>query len=146
MAKSPFLESIASYMQVRNYSKRTIAAYLYWIKYFIVFCGKQHPRELGSVDIERFLTFRIIGVRIIGVRVKTPFVTAPGLQILVIFTLTPNIGVTPNIGGAAQRSGASHTNDLLEGIIAQVPPVLYELTEQQFRIHLVVAHQCIVLL
>ena len=57
MAKSPFLESIASYMQVRNYSKRTIAAYLYWIKYFIVFCGKQHPRELGSVDIERFLTF-----------------------------------------------------------------------------------------
>jgi len=77
---------------------------------------------------------------IIGVRVKTPFVTAPGLQILVIFTLTPNIG------GAAQRSGASHTNDLLEGIIAQVPPVLYELTEQQFRIHLVVAHQCIVLL
>tara|TARA_R110000782_G_scaffold262696_1_gene354928 strand:+ start:550 stop:864 length:315 start_codon:yes stop_codon:yes gene_type:complete len=83
---------------------------------------------------------------IIWVRVKTPFVTAPGLQILVIFTLTPNIGVTPNIGGAAQRSGASHTNDLLEGIIAQVPPVLYELTEQQFRIHLVVAHQCIVLL
>jgi integron integrase len=57
MAKSPFLESIASYMQVRNYSKRTIAAYLYWIKYFIVFCGKQHPKELGSVDIERFLTF-----------------------------------------------------------------------------------------
>jgi|TARA_R100000935_G_scaffold55898_1_gene86469 hypothetical protein len=28
---------------------------------------------------------------IIWVRVKTPFVTAPGLQILDIFTLTPNI-------------------------------------------------------
>ncbi|WP_461517000.1 integron integrase [Porticoccus sp.] len=57
MAKSPFLESIASFMQVRNYSKRTIEAYLYWIKYFIVYCGKQHPRDLGSADIERFLTF-----------------------------------------------------------------------------------------
>jgi len=57
MAKSPFLDSIASFMRVRNYSKRTIEAYLYWIKYFIVYCGKQHPSELGSVDIERFLTF-----------------------------------------------------------------------------------------
>ena len=56
MAKSPFLESISSFMRVRNYSKRTIDAYLYWIKYFIVFCGKQHPKDLDSVDIERFLT------------------------------------------------------------------------------------------
>ena len=57
MSKSPFLNSISSFMRVRNYSKRTIDAYLYWIKYFIVFCGKQHPKELDSVDIERFLTY-----------------------------------------------------------------------------------------
>jgi len=57
VAKSPFLESIASFMQVRNYSKRTIQAYVYWIKYFIVYCGKQHPRDLSSAYIERFLTF-----------------------------------------------------------------------------------------
>jgi len=57
MSKSPFLDSLESFMRVRNYSKRTIQAYLYWCKYFIVFCGKQHPKELGAADIERFLTY-----------------------------------------------------------------------------------------
>ncbi len=53
MSKSPFLSSIESYMRVRNYSKRTISAYLYWIKSFILFCNKQHPRDLGGEDVEQ---------------------------------------------------------------------------------------------
>lgn len=56
MAKSPFLESVARFMQVRSYSRRTIDSYLHWIKYFILFCGKQHPEHLDERDIERFLT------------------------------------------------------------------------------------------
>jgi integron integrase len=57
MSKSPFLKSLREFMLVRSYSKRTIKSYLYWCKYFIVFAGKQHPKDLGAVDIERFLTF-----------------------------------------------------------------------------------------
>lgn len=57
MTKSPFLSDVARFMQVRNYSKRTISTYLYWIKYFILFCDKQHPTTLDAADIERFLTF-----------------------------------------------------------------------------------------
>ncbi|WP_415176688.1 phage integrase N-terminal SAM-like domain-containing protein [Porticoccus sp.] len=34
-------------MQVRNCSKRTIEAYLYWIQYFIVLCGRQHSETWG---------------------------------------------------------------------------------------------------
>ncbi|MCC5797032.1 MAG: integron integrase [Methylophaga sp.] len=56
MTQSPFLKSIADFMMVRNYSFRTIDSYVYWIKYFIVFNGKQHPSQLGDVEIERFLT------------------------------------------------------------------------------------------
>lgn len=56
-SKSPFLRSVESFMRVRNYSKRTIEAYLYWIKYFIVYCDKRHPADLGGADVERFLTF-----------------------------------------------------------------------------------------
>lgn len=56
MAQSPFLKSIKDFMMVRNYSLRTIDSYIYWIKYFIVFNGKQHPSQLGDVEIERFLT------------------------------------------------------------------------------------------
>ncbi|MYM64089.1 integron integrase [Pseudomaricurvus sp. HS19] len=56
MANSPFLASVREYMLVRNYSIRTIDNYLYWIKYFILFSGKQHPSKLGSAEVERFLT------------------------------------------------------------------------------------------
>lgn len=54
---SPFLNSIREFMMVRRYSSRTIKSYLYWIKYFIVFNGKKHPRDLSPQAIERFLTF-----------------------------------------------------------------------------------------
>lgn len=57
MSKSPFLKSVADYMQVHRYSRRTINTYLYWIKLFILFSGKQHPSLLGDEDIIRFLTF-----------------------------------------------------------------------------------------
>ena len=56
-SQSPFLNSIARFMNVRGYSKRTIQTYLYWIKYFIIYHGKRHPSEMGDVEVEKFLTF-----------------------------------------------------------------------------------------
>lgn len=56
MSKSPFLDSVKSFMLTNRYSLRTVNTYLYWIKYFIVFNHKQHPRDLGDEHIERFLT------------------------------------------------------------------------------------------
>ena len=58
--KSPFLQSIDSFMRVRRYSRRTIDSYLYWIKYFIIFNEKQHPSRLGRVEIEKFLTHLVV--------------------------------------------------------------------------------------
>lgn len=57
MPNSPFLDSIADYMSVRRYSKRTISAYLYWIRCFIIHSGKRHPSEMGEPEVERFLTY-----------------------------------------------------------------------------------------
>ncbi|MDH3633066.1 MAG: integron integrase [Gammaproteobacteria bacterium] len=54
---SPFLASVSDYMAVRRYSKRTIKSYLYWIRYFIVHHGMRHPSEIGSKEIEQFLTY-----------------------------------------------------------------------------------------
>jgi len=54
--QSPFLESISRFMAVRRYSKRTIEAYLYWIKYFIIFHEKRHPSEMSGTEVEAFLT------------------------------------------------------------------------------------------
>ena len=57
MPSSPFLRSVHDYMLVRRYSLRTIRAYLYWIKYFILYHNKRHPRELGGEEVIQFLTF-----------------------------------------------------------------------------------------
>ena len=54
---SPFIESLSQYMAVRRYSPRTIESYVYWMKCFIRFNDKRHPREMGGREVERFLTF-----------------------------------------------------------------------------------------
>ncbi len=43
-------------IRVRGYSHRTEQAYVGWILRFIRFHGLVHPRELGKVHIEQFLT------------------------------------------------------------------------------------------
>jgi integron integrase len=54
--KSPFLQSIARFMIVRNYSKRTVTSYVFWIHRFVVFHGKQHPQAMGDAEVVSFLT------------------------------------------------------------------------------------------
>jgi integrase len=39
-----------------HYSLRTEEAYVYWVKNFIHFHALRHPRDMGQVEIESFLT------------------------------------------------------------------------------------------
>lgn len=57
MSNSPFLTAIKEYMLTRRYSLRTIQSYQYWIKSFILFHDKAHPKLLGRQEVERFLTY-----------------------------------------------------------------------------------------
>ena len=43
-------------MLVRQYSKRTVDSYIFWIKRYIRFNENKHPDSMGSEDVERFLT------------------------------------------------------------------------------------------
>lgn len=52
---SPFLRSISNYMLTRQYSKRTVKTYLYWIKYFIIYHKKQHPNKMSEIEVQTFL-------------------------------------------------------------------------------------------
>jgi len=54
---SPFLSSIHKFMTRHRYSKRTIKSYLYWIKAYIIFSNKQHPKKLHTTDVEAFLSY-----------------------------------------------------------------------------------------
>lgn len=43
-------------IRLRHYSLPTEQSYLNWIKRFILFHHKQHPRDLGAAAVEEFLT------------------------------------------------------------------------------------------
>ena len=54
--KPKLLDHVRHVLRVRHYSYRTEKTYVYWIKRFIFFHGKRHPREMGKVEVEQFLT------------------------------------------------------------------------------------------
>ncbi len=54
--ESLFLTQIKEQMWTKRYAKRTIHAYLYWIKAYIIFNNKKHPSNYHNEDVERFLS------------------------------------------------------------------------------------------
>jgi site-specific recombinase XerD len=43
-------------VRLKHYSIRTEDTYVEWIRRFILFHGKRHPREMGAGEVEGFLT------------------------------------------------------------------------------------------
>ena len=50
------LDQVRDAIRTRHYSLRTEETYLHWIKRFILFHGKRHPREMGAPEVEKFLS------------------------------------------------------------------------------------------
>ena len=50
------LDQLRERLRVKHCSIRTELAYVGWVRRFILFHGKRHPRELGAADVEAFLT------------------------------------------------------------------------------------------
>lgn len=55
-ASPRLLDRVRDTLRVRHYSLRTETAYLDWIKRFILFHGKRHPRDMGHAEVTAFLT------------------------------------------------------------------------------------------
>ena len=54
---SPFLDSVRNAIRVRHYSIRTEQAYVDWVRRFILFHKKRHPRDMGKTEVGEFLTW-----------------------------------------------------------------------------------------
>jgi site-specific recombinase XerD len=50
------LDRVRDAIRLRHYSRRTEEAYVGWIRRFISFHGKRHPRELGALEVTAFLS------------------------------------------------------------------------------------------
>jgi hypothetical protein len=50
------MEQVQDAIQLKHYSYQTEKTYVYWIRRYIFFHDKKHPKEMGSAEIEAFLT------------------------------------------------------------------------------------------
>lgn len=50
------LDVVRERIRLKRYSIRTENAYIHWIRRFILFHGKRHPREMGAPKVEAFLS------------------------------------------------------------------------------------------
>jgi integron integrase len=55
-AAPKLLDQVRARIRVKHYSIRTEAQYVQWIKRFIYFHDKRHPRDMGALEVEAFLT------------------------------------------------------------------------------------------
>jgi len=61
-ANTPFVQSpklldqVRDRIRVKHYSIRTETQYVQWVRRFILFHGKKHPRDMGAPEVEAFLT------------------------------------------------------------------------------------------
>jgi integrase len=55
--KPKLLDQVRDVIRRRHYSIRTEQAYTDWIKRFIIYHGKRHPRQMAEEEVTEFLTY-----------------------------------------------------------------------------------------
>ena len=55
---------MAAKLRLLHYSKRTEQSYIDWVRRYITYHGKRHPREMGAAEIESFLTHLAVEGRV----------------------------------------------------------------------------------
>jgi len=51
------LDRVREEIRLRHFSLRTEQAYIHWIKRFILFHHKRHPRDMGAAEVQAFLSW-----------------------------------------------------------------------------------------
>jgi integron integrase len=58
------LDHVRDVLRVNHYSVRTEEAYVGWIRRFILYHDKKHPREMGALEVELYLTHLAVGEKV----------------------------------------------------------------------------------
>ena len=51
------LEQVRHRLRIKHYSLRTERSYIAWIRNFILFHHKRHPRDMAAAEVESFLSY-----------------------------------------------------------------------------------------
>jgi site-specific recombinase XerD len=57
MAEKKLFDQVADALHVKHYSCRTEQTYVDWIRRYILFHNKRHPREMGETEVQVFITY-----------------------------------------------------------------------------------------
>ncbi|NVK02533.1 MAG: integron integrase [Oceanospirillaceae bacterium] len=55
--KTMLLDVVRQRIRLKHYSHRTEKSYIHWIRHFVRFHNRQHPRDMGKPEIESSLTY-----------------------------------------------------------------------------------------
>ena len=58
------LDQVRARIRTKHYSIRTETAYVDWIRRFILFHNKRHPRDMGAPEVEAFLSHLAVAGRV----------------------------------------------------------------------------------
>ena len=62
--KTKLLDHVRDAIRLRHLSLRTEAAYLGWIRRFILFHHKRHPKDMGTEEVQAFLSHLAVHVQV----------------------------------------------------------------------------------
>ena len=59
-----FMEIVRRKLRERRYARRTEEAYVYWIRRFVRFHGRRHPKDMGEPEVSEFLSWLAVEERV----------------------------------------------------------------------------------
>ena len=62
--KPKLLDQVRDAIRTKHYSMKTEQAYIHWIKKYIFFHNKRHPKEMGEKEINQFITHLAVKERV----------------------------------------------------------------------------------
>ena len=54
------LDQLRDAIRIKQYSPRTEKTYLHWVREYILFHNKRHPKEMGVAEINQFITHLVV--------------------------------------------------------------------------------------
>ncbi|MEA3476455.1 MAG: integron integrase [Candidatus Cloacimonadota bacterium] len=64
MPKPKLLDMVRNQIRLKHYSIRTEEAYVIWIKKFIFFHNKRHPKDMSEEEVKEFLTYLAVDKKV----------------------------------------------------------------------------------
>jgi site-specific recombinase XerD len=64
--QTKLLDQVRIASRARHYSHRTETTYVTWIKRFIFFHNKRHPKEMAETEVNQFLTHLAVNEKVSG--------------------------------------------------------------------------------